>query len=348
MKAKLTKYFFVPLLLVFACFGFFLLYLFHWPFFQSANTEKKNIIINRGDSFSTISALLVDQNVIQNPKHLLWTARLTGKTTRVKAGKFSIPVHASNYRVLKILTEGKQNFIKVTIPEGITSYKIASILQNKLSIDSTKFIELVNKPAYFEKFNIYAHSLEGYLYPETYFFTFGLSAEQVIDQFIHQFYQNVTDSIIAAGSKYNFTLNQIVTLASIIEGEAILDSEMVFISSVYHNRLRAGMLLQADPTIQYILADSPRRLLKRDLQIESPYNTYQYAGLPPGAIGNPGINAIRAAVFPAPTNYFYFVADGKGGHIFSETLRQHVNAKQQFDKIRRQVARDKREKGQTQ
>jgi len=136
--------------------------------------------------------------------------------------------------------------------------------------------------------------------------------------------------------------NDVLALASIIEGEAMIDSEMVFISSVYHNRLKKGMRLQADPTIQYIIPDGPRRLLNRDLEIDSPYNTYKYAGLPPGPISNPGILAIRAAVSPAKTDNIFFVADGKGGHIFTKTLRQHLRAKAKFDEIRREVAREKR------
>jgi len=348
MKQKLIRYSLILLVSLFIVTGLILLYLFHWPFFQPAETERTDIIINRGDTFSVVSTRLLEQGVIRNRENLLLIARLTGATTKIKAGKFTLPLHSSNYRVLTTLTRGAENFIKVTIPEGTTSWKIASILQARLSIDSVKFISLVHDPACLEKYKIYAHSLEGYLYPETYYLTFGMSEEQVIDQFVHQFFQNVTDSLIRAGEQYNFSLNQIVTLASIIEGEAILDSEMVYISSVYHNRLRTGMLLQADPTIQYVLADKPRRLLNRDLEIESPYNTYKYTGLPPGAIGSPGINAIRAAVYPADSDYFYFVADGKGGHIFSETLRQHVNAKHQFNKIRRQVAREKRLKGQAQ
>ena len=141
-----------------------------------------------------------------------------------------------------------------------------------------------------------------------------------------------------------FTLNDIITLGSIIEGEAMIDSEMPIISSVYHNRLRTGMLLQADPTIQYIIPDGPRRLLNKDLEIDSPYNTYRYAGLPPGPISNPSKKAVIAALRPADTKYFYFVANGDGSHTFSPNLRQHLRAKQKFDRLRRELYRKKQEK----
>ena len=143
----------------------------------------------------------------------------------------------------------------------------------------------------------------------------------------------------------NMTQHQILTLASIIEGEAILDNERPLISSLYHNRLKKGMRLQADPTIQYILDGPPRRLLIKHLEIDSPYNTYKYSGLPPGPINNPGKASILAAIFPAETNYLYMVAVGDGSHTFSTNLTDHNRAKEEFDKVRRKVAREKRNKG---
>jgi UPF0755 protein len=136
-------------------------------------------------------------------------------------------------------------------------------------------------------------------------------------------------------------------LASIIEGEAIVDGERPVIAAVYHNRLRQGILLQADPTIQYIVPGPPRRLLNRDLAIDSPYNTYRYPGLPPGPVNNPGIASIRAALYPAQVNYIYFVARGDGSHIFSHTLEEHLRAKREFDKVRARVRREKLYKSQS-
>jgi len=137
-------------------------------------------------------------------------------------------------------------------------------------------------------------------------------------------------------------IHQILTLASIIEGEAIFDEEREIISSVYHNRLNRRIKLQADPTIQYILDGPPRRLLYKDLEIDSPYNTYKYYGLPPGPISNPGKKSILAAIYPAATKYIYFVAKGDGRHVFSTNASDHQKAKAQFDRIRREVNRQKR------
>jgi UPF0755 protein len=137
-------------------------------------------------------------------------------------------------------------------------------------------------------------------------------------------------------------IHQILTLASIIEGEAVFDEERAVISSVYHNRLNRRIKLQADPTIQYILEGPPRRLLYKDLEIDSPYNTYKYYGLPPGPISNPGKKSILAAIYPSATKYIYFVAKGDGKHVFSTNASDHQKAKAQFDQIRREVSRQKR------
>jgi len=138
-------------------------------------------------------------------------------------------------------------------------------------------------------------------------------------------------------NRLNFTPHQILTLASIIEGEAIFDDERATISSVYHNRLLHRIKLQADPTIQYILQDSPRRLLLKDLEIDNPYNTYKYFGLPPGPINNPGRKSIMAAIYPRQTDYLYFVARGDGRHTFTRSAAEHAQEKAKFDKIRREV-----------
>ena len=139
----------------------------------------------------------------------------------------------------------------------------------------------------------------------------------------------------------NLTQHQIVTLASIIEGEAIYDSERPIISAVYHNRLKRGMKLQADPTVQYIIKDGPRRLLNKDLKIKSLYNTYLYQGLPPGPINSPGLESLKAALYPEKNDFFYFVAKGDGYHTFSKNERDHERAKRAFQRVRRKVKKER-------
>jgi len=321
--------------------GLALCYLLFWPFFSTSRTAV-DLRIKWGTPLNKIADDLQKAEIVPSAENFKFAVRLLGKKNHLRAGKFQLTKGSSNYRVIKALSEGPQSYIKVTIPEGATATKIAGICRAELEIDSTRFMSLVSDTAFVRRLGMKVVSLEGYLYPETYYFTYGVNEEQVLSKLLHQFKTLVTDSLEQRAFAMGYSLSEIVTLASIIEGEAIIDSEMVFISSVYHNRLRLGMLLQADPTIQYLLPNGPRRLLRRDLEIDSRYNTYLYAGLPPGPISNPGIKAIRAALYPAPTDYLYFVANGKGGHTFSARLSQHLQAKVKLDRIRREVTREKR------
>jgi UPF0755 protein len=314
-----------------------------WPIFPNSK-EKVDFKIRWGTPLNKIISDLAQRGIISNPATFKQTLKIFGKKSSLRAGKFALLKGSSNYQVIKALVSGPQSYLKVTIPEGITADKIAGICASALELDSLRFISLLHDSAVVRRLGIKAPSLEGYLYPETYNFTYGINEEQVLHSLVHQFKAMVSDSLEKRSLEMGYSLSEMITLASIIEGEAMLDSEMALISSVYHNRLRLRMLLQADPTIQYILPGGARRLLRRDLEINSPYNTYLYPGLPPGPIGNPGIKAIRAALFPAASNYLYFVANGDGSHTFSASLHQHLLAKGKFDQIRRQVAREKREK----
>ena len=320
--------------------GTLVAYVLFWP--PSAGGEKAAFKVKWGTSFQEATDSLVAQGIVHNRRAFELAARLLGWTHRLKAGVFELTPGSSNYRILKDLTQGPQSYIRITIPEGSRTRYIASLLQRELEVDSVRIMALVHDSTFIAKLGLDAPSLDGYLFPETYQFTYGLNEEQILTALVQQFKKNVPDSLYRRAEELGFTMNEILTLASIIEGEAMIDSEMVYISSVYHNRLKKGIRLQADPTIQYIIPDGPRRLLNRDLKIDSPYNTYLYPGLPPGPINNPGRKAILAALYPAKTNYLYFVADGRGGHVFSATLGQHLKAKKNFDVIRRRVAREKR------
>jgi UPF0755 protein len=298
-----------------------------------------------GTPFSEIGVRLKEAGIIEDPRIFEIVARVKGVAHQLRAGKYAFPERASYHDVVKILAEGRAEFVRVTIPEGLTIRQIAALLSEKIGLDSARFVQQANDTSFIRKLGLPDPSLEGYLFPETYNFHFTTTEEQALRALVQQFHNHITDSIRARVEESGLSLREVVTLASIIEGEAILDSERTIISAVYHNRLRRGMLLQADPTIQYIIPDRPRRLLKRDLEIDSPYNTYLYPGLPPGPINNPGWKSIEAALYPDTVDFLYFVARGDGSHAFSRTMSQHLKAKGDFDKIRRRVARDKREKG---
>jgi UPF0755 protein len=189
---------------------------------------------------------------------------------------------------------------------------------------------------FMKEFDIKASSLEGYLFPDTYYFFEGTSSRKVLVTMIDEFWKNFNKTFIERTNELGFTVHEVVTLASIIEGEALLDKERAIISSVYHNRLKKRMKLQADPTIQYLIPGNPKALSLRDLKRVSPYNTYLNYGLPPGPINNPGLESIRAALYPASTDYLYFVAQGDGSHVFTTNQQDHLKAKKLYKQYKRE------------
>jgi len=286
-----------------------------------------------------IASLLKDRNIIANRQFFIVGAKLLGVSRKLQAGKYSFSGNMSNYSVLEKLFEGDIITTKVTIPEGLTAARIAAILKTSIGVDSSRFVHLVNNPELCDSLVIKANTLEGYLYPNTYRLYEDISAEKVISYLVQHFKKEFNDSLIYKAQKMNMTVHEIVTLASIVQGEAMLEKEQPIIAALYLNRLAKGMRLQADPTIQYIIDDGPRRLLERDLEIDSPYNTYLYRGLPPGPVNNPGISSILSVLYPAEVNYLYMVANGDGTHTFSESLNDHIKAKRKFDQYRRKINR---------
>ncbi len=305
-------------------------------------SERVALIISKGASINTIADSLFAKGLIKDKDlFVLWLTTLD-KDRSIKAGFYDIPIGLTYAQLISFLSKAPPKEIKVTLIEGWQVEEIAQELQNKINIDKDKFLLLVNDSLFINKLGVEAVSLEGYLLPDTYLFYWGVDEKIVIKFLVNQGFAIFTDNARNQIDKYKMTIHQTLTLASIIEGEAIFDEEREIISSVYHNRLNRRIKLQADPTIQYILDGSPRRLLFKDLEIDSPYNTYKYYGLPPGPISNPGKKSILAAIYPANTKYIYFVAKGDGRHTFSTNAREHQRAKTQFDQVRREVNRKKR------
>jgi len=320
-----------------------------WFLFTSTvpgGNEKEHLVqIKPGMTFNQIVNYLLENNVISSELSFEISAHILGVQDELKAGKYRITGGESNYSLLQKLSEGKVAIEWVTIPEGKTARQIAGILVDRVEVDSARFMALVNDSAFSRQLGIAADRLEGFLFPETYGLHWGMNARQIIKLMVSHYQERFDSTLQARSRELGLTELEVVTLASIIEGEAVVDSERTTISAVYHNRLDRGMLLQADPTIQYIIDDGPRRLLNRDLEIDSPYNTYKNPGLPPGPINNPGLASIKAALYPADEKYLYFVARGDGSHIFSKTLNEHLRAKAEFDKYRKEILRTKTNSG---
>jgi UPF0755 protein len=305
-------------------------------------SERISLIIPKGASVSAIADSLFIKNLIKDKElFILWLTTLD-KDRLIKAGYYEIPKGLTYAQLISYILKAPPKEIKVTLIEGWRLEEIAQELHSSIDIDKEKFINLAGDSLFINSLDIKAKNLEGYLLPDTYLFYWGVDEKTAIKFLVNQCLAIFNDSVRAQIAEYNMSIHQILTLASIIEGEAIFDDEREIISSVYHNRLNRRIKLQADPTIQYILEGPPRRLLYKDLEIDSPYNTYKYYGLPPGPISNPGKKSILAAIYPANTKYIYFVAKGDGKHVFSTNARDHQRAKAQFDQVRREVNRQKR------
>jgi len=304
--------------------------------------------IEEGEVLESVAGKLKEARLIDSRFCFIFTGKLLRAENRIPVGLISIPAGLSNFEIFRRIVFNRTNTANVIIREGWPAKTIAAHLRKRCDIDSVEFMQAVNDTVFIRELGIEAPSLEGYLFPETYNLYVGMDAREAIKRMVGQFNRVFDDSLKSRVVKLGFSVNQIITLASIIEGEIIYNSEANTVSSVYHNRLRIGMPLQADPTIQYIIPDGPRRLRYSDLKVDSPYNTYLRKGLPPGPIGNPGKRTIMAALYPKKTPYLYFVAKGDGYHSFNSNIEAHLQDKLKFNKIRRQVALEKAQEAEKQ
>ncbi len=316
--------------------------LIHRPNSPHPSMRLGKVEIERGELLGCIADKLQTALLIDSGIRFIWACRILGVEHDFPAGTFTIPFGLSNRELVERMLFRGTNTANVTISEGFTAARIAGELQDRLGVDSAAFMAAVYDSNLIRRQGVEAGSLEGYLFPDTYNFYLGADPLELISKMTAQFHRVFNDTLKSRAFQLGFSVNQIITLASIIEGEIIFSSEARLVSAVYHNRLNRGMRLQADPTIQYIIEDSPRRLKYSDLRIKSPYNTYLNKGLPPGPIGNPGKRAIIAALYPAEVPYLYFVAKGDGYHNFNVTVEEHYADKRKFNQYRRKIARQKR------
>lgn len=282
--------------------------------------------VKKGESFSVVSEKLYQLGIVKNKFVFKTAAFIYGADNRVKAARFKIKKGLSYLDLIDLLTNGPADYLKtIKIYDGSIIKNITVTLQQELKVDSSIVLKLANNRNFLKSLNINANSLEGYLLPGIYNMYENSDAEEIISILHNSLNEFWNDSFENQSKKLNFNKHQILTIASIIEGETNFKDEMPTISAVYHNRLKKGMKLQADPTIQYALDGGWRRLKYSDLNIDSPFNTYKYFGLPPGPINNPGKDAIIAALFPAEVDYLFFVADGTGKHKFAKTYKEHLS-----------------------
>ena len=332
---------FILSLLVLFGVSFYSLIVF-WPLPELAS--PLTIKVEKGASLKEIGEDLKEKKVINDSQTFVLAARIMGHETSIRAGLFSLSDLRSNYHIVQQLVNGTPVLKKITIPEGMRKEQIATAFQDALGLDRRVFISLCEDKKFIQSLGLQVSSLEGFLFPNTYHFHENETSIRIIQTMVLEYQKLFNNELKHRLSDLGLTELEMVTLASIIEGEAIYDSERPLISSVYHNRLKKGMRLQADPTIQFIIDDGPRRLLKKDLKIQSPYNTYKIYGLPPGPINSPGRESLLAALLPVDADFLFFVANGEGYHTFSKTEKEHNIAKKKFQRYRKSLKRQQAKK----
>ena len=290
--------------------------------------------IRNAESFSSVADRLYDTGIIPSKNNFKIAGFIYGAERKIRAARFHIPNGLSYLDLLDLFISGECDFQRtLTIKPGQTIKWLAHRLQKYVFIDSTEFVMLANSKFFADSLGLNQNSFEGYLFAADYEIYEKSSSAEAIKLFYDAFKKFYNDTLLTRTKEIGFTVNEVITLASIIKGETNKEDEMARISGVYHNRLRIGMKLQADPTIQYVIPGGWKRLTFKDLGLDSPYNTYKYFGLPPGPINSPGKAAILAALYPEKNNYLYFVADGTGGHMFGKTLSEHNNNVKKYRKF---------------
>lgn len=284
--------------------------------------EPVRITIPRGATLGAVADTLHAYQIIESPRWFRFYATVRRRDRAIQAGVYDFHRHRPASEVLTALVSGRAAFQRLVIPEGLMLTEAAVEVDRQLGVAAESLLAAARDSVIIARMAPGAPSLEGYLYPSTYFIPVPPDARAIVAQMVREFENRWEPTWTARLDTLGLTRAQIVTLASIIEGEVRHDDDRAYVSSVYHNRLRAGWRLQADPTVIYALGRR-RRLYERDYLTSSPYNTYLNDGLPPGPIGQPSAASLAAALYPATTDFFFLVAQADGHHIFSRTLAEH-------------------------
>lgn len=294
-------------------------------------TEPTIVMIERGWSLETIAKHLQDEGIIADWRGFVTMARIKGVGEKVQAGEYEIPPGMPLEDVLAMMTAGHTRYRQFMVLPGWTARQVTAELQKQEIDPEGVSRRLVLDAKFAATLGLPAERLEGFLYPETYTYERGENVRRLLSRIVMQGNRIWDQRLSVRAAEMKMTRLQAVTLASIIEREAGTIPEQPKISRVFHNRLAKGMPLQADPTVIYALGDQFDGNLKTEhLEVDNPYNTYKYPGLPPGPIANPSFSALQAALWPAEGAWMYFVADGQGKHVFSLTYEEHLAAVKKY------------------
>lgn len=310
-----------------------------WDLPASDDPAPRVFEVREGQSASEVGRQLERQGLIRSALVFRVIVQTRGVESRIGRGVYVLRATMTTSQIVDVLVAGAMApGRRMTVPEGWRAIQVARLLERIGAVKASEFMAVVADPGRIAPYHDLlenAPSLEGYLFPDSYELDTNPSAEAIAKRMVQEFDRRFTLELRRKAKALGLSLQQAVTLASIVEREAMLPEERRLISGVFHNRLRAGMPLQADPTVQYALASRDldaaaaydywkQELTPDDLAVNSPYNTYLYRGLPPGPVCAPGLESLVAAVEPAQTDYLYFVARGDGGHAFARTLEEHL------------------------
>ncbi|MDD2485304.1 MAG: endolytic transglycosylase MltG [bacterium] len=322
----MVKYFFSFLLLLLASAAGFLVVVL-----TPHNSRAAAFVADQGMSARAVAVRLEEKGVIASSLSFRALIKLTGTAGDIKAGEYDLSGRRNQWQVLKYLAEGRVNYHIITVPEGYTVSQIADLLQKSGAGNEAQFraaarIGNRSRPAVL-------YAMEGYLFPDTYRIPAGMKEPAIVSMMNRRFNEVTAPlDMVRVSAQRGLTPHDLLTIASLIEKEAAVPDDRRVIASVIYNRLSMGMRLECDATVQYIMPEHKERVLYTDLKIDSPYNTYRNAGLPPGPIANPGLASLKAALQPAKTDYFFYVAGSGGRHVFSRTYQEHLEA---ISRIRR-------------
>lgn len=290
----------------------------------------KNITVTvpAGSSIRGVFKILTEKKLVKKSPFVKLVGRIGPNIHHVQKGEYVLSSSMSPLEMFDIMSKGKVKHYSFTIPEGYTVKEIARTLEEKGYAKESEIIALSKNRKFLKAHDL--EYLEGYLFPDTYMIPSGYKAEQILSMMIENYRKHVTPEMIKKAETMGFSEKDIPIMASIIEKESGSPKEYVLVSSVIHNRLKKGMMLQMDPTVIYGIKDFDGNLTRKDLRADHKWNTYTRTGLPATPISNPGFGALKAAVYPADTNYLYFVSMNNGSHKFTSTLRDHNNAVQKY------------------
>ena len=286
--------------------------------------------IKSGSSFSRVASQLEQSGIIKDASLFTLLARWHKATGQIHAGEYLFETSAKPDDILARLIAGDIRKFQVTIPEGFNLQEIAARLEKTGIGSADEFLTLCSDARFLNELDIDAASLEGYLFPETYTYSSSTTPSQILTAMVAQLRMQLTPELLESAATLNLNRHQLLTLASIIQKEAGNVMEMPLISAVFHNRLKRGIALQADPTVIYGITDFDGNLTRKHLETPTPYNTYRTRGLPPGPIASPGRFALQAAANPAESKDLYFVSRGDGTHVFSTNLNDHNRAVRRY------------------